>query len=269
MPEDTRFSDTPSSNVTAQDNNQDNNQVQSVTRALHLLAVVETAGGVLSISEMASGAALTVGTTHRLAHTLLANGYLRQLPDRRYCLGSRLIALGASANALIGMRARPVLRSLADQFGESANLAVLSASSAEYVAQVAGSHSMRMFTEVGRRVPLHSTGVGKALLSMLSEEQIRKLLEPAELTSYTPTTITDLDALLDDLESIRRQGYAMDDGEMEIGVRCVAAPVSASSLMAISVSGPAARMTGGVVRSAVGALARARTDLIAILDDHA
>jgi IclR family acetate operon transcriptional repressor len=243
-------------------------QVQSVTRALALLDIVEAAGGVLGISEMANQSSLPVGTTHRLAHTLVASGYLRQLPDRRYCLASRLITLGTSANALIGMRARPVLRDLTDRTGESANLAVLSANSAEYVAQVPGFHSMRTFTEVGRRVPLHSTGVGKALLSMLSNHQVRHILKTSDLTSYTPTTITRMDALLDDIESIRTQGYALDDGEMEIGVRCVAVPLRAASLLAVSVSGPTVRMTREKLNSAIAVLTDAQTELTSLLDDH-
>ena len=86
-------------------------------------------------------------------------------PDRRYSLGSRLVPLGADAHALLGERALPVLRALAELTGESANLAVLTQGRAEYVAQAPGRHTMRTFTEVGNRVELHCTGVGKALLA--------------------------------------------------------------------------------------------------------
>ena len=91
-------------------------------------------------------------------------GYLRHTSDRRYSLGSRLIPLGADAHALLGERALPALRGLAELTGETANLAVLTQGRAEYVAQAPGRHTMRTFTEVGNRVELHCTGVGKALL---------------------------------------------------------------------------------------------------------
>ncbi len=164
--------------------------VQSVFRALDLLDTLEREGGTLGISELADLVGLPAGTVHRLATTLVDSGYLRHLSDRRYCLGSRLASLGASATALMGTQAQPVLRDLAGALGETANLAVFSSGDAEYVGQVAGSHSMRMFTEVGRRVPVHSTGVGKALLSMLADHEALRVLRREGMPSFTSSTIT-------------------------------------------------------------------------------
>ena len=239
--------------------------VQSVARALGLLDAVEAAGGSLTISGMARQSSLSVATVHRLVQTLVASGYLRQLPDRRYCLGSRLASLGSSANKLISVHARPVLAALADQFGETANLAVLSAGTAEYVAQASGRHSMRTFTEVGHRVPLHCTGVGKAMLSLLSDEQVRRILEPAGMPAVTDTTITCIPAMLGELQTVRANGYAMDEGEMEVGVRCAAVPIAGTSIMAVSISGPAVRVTDDLTRAAVPALIRAGSRLSELL----
>jgi IclR family acetate operon transcriptional repressor len=243
--------------------------VQSVERSLDVLETVERAGGTCSISLIAAATGLPLPTVHRLVQTLAGRGYLRQLPDRRYCLGSRLVPLGAGANALLGERAAPVLRELADQLGESANLAVLAGGLAEYVAQAPGSHSMRTFTEVGRRVALHCTGVGKALLSVLADADVRALLGGSALTAQTPSTITDVDGLLRELALVRAHGHAVDEGEMEIGVRCVAVPVPAPrpavSPMAVSVSGPTVRMSGELVERAVPALVRASSRLAAAL----
>ncbi|WP_131770538.1 IclR family transcriptional regulator [Candidatus Protofrankia californiensis] len=244
--------------------------VQSVQRALTVLEVVEAAHGACSISEMATATGLPLPTIHRLVQTLAARGYLRRLPDRRYCLGSRLVPLGAGANALLGERAGPVLRGLADQLGESVNLAVLAGSLAEYVAQAPGSHSMRTFTEVGRRVSLYCTGVGKALLAMLPPDRTRTILETSPLTPRTPATITDIDELLSELSLIRSRGHALDEGEMEIGVRCVAVPVPAVPLMAgspmaVSVSGPTVRMTDELVERTLPALARTASELADVL----
>lgn len=242
--------------------------VQSVGRALDLLEALEEAAGSLSISALAEQTGLPVGTIHRLAQTLVSRGYLRQLPDRRYCLGSRLVNLGAGANALVGIRARPILRALAAEFGETANLAVLAGASAEYVAQASGSHTMRMFTEIGRRVPLHCTGVGKALLSMLDDRDVLRLLQQEGMPAHTSTTLTTQSAMLAELGTIRTRGYAIDEGEMELGVRCVAVPLRAGSLMAVSVSGPAIRLTLELVESGIRSLLRASRRLTEALDDR-
>jgi IclR family acetate operon transcriptional repressor len=103
---------------------------------------------------------------------------------------------------------------------------------------------MRMFTEVGRRVYLHCTGVGKALLAQLAPEAVWEILQRTGMPAQTERSITDPDALAEELELVRTQGYALDDAEQETGVRCVAVPVpGAPTLTAISVSGPEGRIT--------------------------
>lgn len=223
-------------------------EVQSVRRALELLDAIADSGGVASITALAEETGLPAPTVHRLAQTLVSAGYLRRAADRGYALGSRLAALGASATAHIGTRARAVLRELAGTVGESANLAVLSAGTAEYVAQAAGPHAMRLFTEVGRRVPLHSTGVGKALLARLDDDRALRILLDEGMPAATEATVTSPAAMLPELARIRELGYAIDDEEMEIGVRCVAVAFrAAGSEFAVSVSGPAVRLGTEVV----------------------
>ena len=241
--------------------------VQSVQRALELLDALDVAGGASSITALAADTSLSLGTVHRLAQTLVDAGYLRQLPDRRYCLGSRLATLGARANSLVETRARPALLGLADELGETANLAVLSGGRAEYLAQAAGRHSMRTFTEVGHRVPLHCTGVGKALLSMLTDDDACRILAESGMPAKTTATITDPDKMLMELATIRARGYVVDDEEMELGVRCVAAPLRGTSLMAVSVSGPAARMTNDFLSEAVPVVLKVSSRLAQILGD--
>jgi IclR family acetate operon transcriptional repressor len=134
------------------------------------------------------------------------------------------------------------------EIGETANMAVLEGDAVVYVAQVPSAHSMRMFTEVGRRVPAHCTGVGKALLSELSDTEVLELLRRTGMPANTPRTLTDPQALLRELAQIRTQGWAADDAEQEAGVRCVAVPVKgAPARTAISVSGPSGRITAGRV----------------------
>jgi len=235
--------------------------VQSLHRALDVLEGFAAVGGTASLSDVATACGLPLPTVHRLASTLADRGYLRRLPDRRYCLGSRLVPLATVAHALLGERAMPVLRVLAALTGESANLAVLTQGRAEYVSQAPGRHAMRIFSEVGNRVQLHCTGVGKALLAVVPPEQASRLIAAAELTAHTPATITDPAVLQVELDLIRGRGYALDEGEMEAGVRCIAVGIPGAVPMAVSVSGPSARMTDALVEVALGALRAAGTQL--------
>ena len=232
--------------------------VQSVERAFELLEIMASSGGSIALGELAARAELPQPTIHRLVRTLLSMGYVRQLENRRYALGPKLIRLGESAAQLIGAWSRPHLTELVERTGESANMAVLDNDMAVYVAQVPSPHAMRMFTEVGRRVHLHCTGVGKALLK-------RAGMPASNENSYTTP-----DALIRDIELSRSRGYAVDEGEQEIGVRCFAVPVpDAPTLTAISISGPAARLTLKSATKVTPLLKRVARDIASEFDKEA
>ncbi|OZF47381.1 IclR family transcriptional regulator [Rhodococcus sp. 14-2470-1a] len=218
--------------------------VQSVERAFELLDIMAASGGSIGISELAEAAGLPMPTVHRLIGTLVTLGYVRRLATRRYALGTKLIGLGDSATKLIGGWAKPYLSELVRQTHETSNMAFLEDDMAVYVAQVPSEHAMRMFNEVGQRVLPHSTGVGKALLSQLPDDEVRALVSRTGMAPRTVNTLNSLDALLADLAVVRSRGYAIDDGEQEVGVRCFAVPViGAPTLTAMSIAGPTARVT--------------------------
>lgn len=222
--------------------------VQSLDRALNLLEHLADAGGSMRLAELEAATGLPLPTIHRLLRSLAHNGYVRQEPSRRYALGARLIRLGESAGRSLGTWAKPRLAELVAEIGETANLAVLEVDAVVYVAQVPSAHSMRMFTEVGRRVSAHSTGVGKALLSQMPDDEVLALLARTGMPAYTPRTHTEPVAFLAELAEVREQGWAVDDAEQEAGVRCVAVPVlAAPTRSALSVSGPSGRLTAGRV----------------------
>lgn len=226
--------------------------VRSLERAFDLLEHLADAGGEMALSELTEVSGLPMPTIYRLMRTLVNQGYVRQEPPKRYALGPRLVRLGEGASRLLGTWARPVLARLVDEVGETANMAVLEGDEAVYVAQVPSRHSMRMFTEVGRRVQPHCTGVGKALLSQLPDERVKEILARTGMEPHTPNTLTSPEALLAELAQVREQGYAVDDEEQELGVRCVAVPLrGAPALTAISVSGPSGRMTREAVPGVV------------------
>src|ERR1700761_1802226 len=228
--------------------------VQSIERAFDLLEMLADAGGALGLSELATASGLPLPTVHRLMRTLVNRGYVRQEASRRYTLGSRLIRLGEISSQMLGTSLRPYLAKLVRLTGETANLAMLDGDEVVYLAQVPSPHSMRMFTELGRRVRTHATAVGKALLAQLPPAEARALLAHG-MPAFTPTTITDAGLLMAQLEVIREQGYAVDECEQEIGVRCFAVAVpDAPAALAVSASGPTARMTDDAALRIVPAL---------------
>jgi IclR family acetate operon transcriptional repressor len=226
--------------------------VQSIERAFGLLETMADHGGMMGLSQLAATSGLPLPTIHRLLRTLVELGYLRQEPNRQYALGPRLIRLGESSSRMMSVWALPHLARLVDEIGESANLAMLDGDRIVYVAQAPSRHSMRMFTEVGRRVLPHCTAVGKAIMADMAPEDVREILRRTGMPQHTPSTITDPDEFARALAETARQGYAIDEGEQEVGVRCVAVAVpSAPAGLAISLSGPATRMTEELVDRAV------------------
>lgn len=231
-------------------------RVQSVERAFKLLELMAEAGGDVALSQLADASKLPLPTIHRIMRTLVNNGYVRQqLKSRRYELGPRLIRLGETAGQNLGAWARPYLARMAEELGETTNLAILDGDQMVYVAQVPSTYPMRMCTEVGRRVDLHCTAVGKAVLADMRPTDVTLVLFRTRMTVQTGNTIVDPAALRQELESIRLSGFAQDRGEQEVGVKCLAvaipdAPVPA----AISISGPEARMDRLPIRDVVAML---------------
>jgi IclR family acetate operon transcriptional repressor len=226
--------------------------VQSIERAFEILERMADAGGEVTLTELVTYTGLPMPTIHRLMRTLVDRGYVRQEPSRRYALAPRLIRLGDSASRLLGVWVGPHLSDLVDALGETANMALLDGDQVLYVAQVPSRHSLRTFTEVGRRVLPHCTGVGKALLAQLSPAEAQEIVVRNGMPANTPQTLTSPAALLRELAEVRSRGYALDQGEQEIGVQCIAVPVpGAPALTAISISGPEARLTPAVIQRAV------------------
>ena len=188
-------------------------------------------------------------TAHRLLGTLVARGYAAQNPaSGRYLLGYKLLELTSGVqDRLERLRtaARPHLEAIQDETGETTNLVVLEGRDVVYIESVSGTRSVRLYTEVGRSIPAHTSGAGKALLAWRDPADVATLLDGAPLAPSTPRTLTTLAALQEDLAKIRRRGYATDNEEHELGVACVATPVldHGPPIAAISVSGPISRMT--------------------------
>jgi IclR family acetate operon transcriptional repressor len=241
--------------------------VQSLDRAFAILEAMADAGGVIGLSQLAADSGLPLATIHRLVRTLVDLGYVRQEPSRQYSLGPRLMRLADGSTKRLGSLAHPYMHRVVEQLGESVNLAVLDGEEIVYVAQVQPSQNfMRMFTEVGRRVKPHATAVGKAILATKPEDEVRELLKRTGMPRRTEQTLTTPKQLFADLERIRERGYALDDGEQELGVRSVGLVVpGAPRPVALSMSGPLTRMSDDVIDKATPILRKAAENIGAAL----
>jgi IclR family acetate operon transcriptional repressor len=223
-------------------------RVQSLDRALDLLEALARADE-LGVSEVAAQTGLVPSTAHRLLSTLVARGYAAQNPATgRYLMGYKLLELSSGLQdrlARLRATARPHLEAIQRETGETTNLVVLEGRNVVYVDTVAGSQSVRLFTEVGRAIPAHTSGSGKALLAWRAPADVAALFDGVALAPVTSRTLTSVEALEEDFARIRRRGYATDNEEHELGVACVATPVldhTGQAVAAISVSGPTPRI---------------------------
>lgn len=244
-------------------------QVQSLTRGLALLArLAETEHGA-TLTELAQATGLAPSTAHRLLGSLEAQRFACQNAETgRWSIGVAAFSVG---QAFVRTRnhvalARPFMRRLVEEGGETANMAVEDRGEAVYLAQIECDQMMRAFARVGARVPMHASGVGKALLAALPGAERDVILKARPLDRLTGRTRVEPGALLADLREARSRGYAIDDEEHAIGLRCVASTIldeTGRPLAALSVSGPTARMTddrmpslGRLVSDACAALTR-------------
>jgi IclR family acetate operon transcriptional repressor len=245
-----------------------NGGVQSLDRAFGILEAMADAGGMIGLSALAERVDLPLATIHRLVRTLVDLGYVRQEPSREYSLGPRLMRLADISAKRIGAWANPAMTAAVAILRESVNLAVLDGDEIVYVAQVQPSTNfMRMFTEVGHRTLPHATAVGKAILAGRPDSEVTALLERTGMPPYTEHTLTTTAAYLRALAEVRKRNFALDEGEQELGVRCVAVSVAgAPQPMALSMSGPLSRMTDEVVSQAVPVLREAAAEIGAELN---
>jgi IclR family acetate operon transcriptional repressor len=218
-------------------------------RTLNLLNVLGEAGESLGPAELARRLSLHKTTTHRLLMALDGLGFVRRDPkEGKYSLGVKLFELGSRAIAGFQLRERaePVLRRLVEQTRETAHVCILDGSQMVSIVNVEGPWTMRSPSTVGHRSPLHCTSVGKAVIAFLPADVLDKLIDELVLKPFTPRTLVTRASLKADLARVRDRGFAVDDEEIEQGLRCVGAPIRNHTglvVAAISVAGPAFRLT--------------------------
>lgn len=244
----------------------DGGGVQSVDRALSLLDLLAQSGGGTSLTDLSARAGLNISTCHHLLATLMKAGYVAQVPGRRtYALGARVLHLGQAFMRQVDLprRAQPVLDRLNAATGEAVQLAVLQGDQVVTVAKSEARQAVRVDAGViGTSEPPHATATGKAMLAWLPDDQVRRILDANGLRRFTPNTITDRAALIEDMRHVRRNGFAVDREEFQQGVVCVGAAVrdhSGAVIGSLSASAPAFRASEdhlAVMRHAVAQAAR-------------
>ena len=231
-------------------------RLSSVANSIRLTKAFSEAEFEMGISALALRLGLAKSTVHRLATTLVEYDILEQNRETgKYRLGLALFELGTLVRRKMDVmnEAQGQIHALADLTGETVQLAILDHLSVLYIRIRESRQAVRMSSGLGSRAPAHATSVGKVLLAFRSAETVGQVIENG-LPRYTPNTITEPAALTAELASIRARGHAIDDEEIEVGLRCVAAPIrdhSGRVIAAISVAAPVQRMTRKIVQHTI------------------
>lgn len=225
---------------------QNESNVKSLSRAIRVLECFSLSEPELGVTEIARKLDMQKSTIYNILSTFQQHGYVIQDPKTsKYCLGFKILHLSYIVNQHLGLRELllPYLHKIADAAREVCYFGILDQQEVLYIDAVYPTGQVQQRTILGERAPLYCTGLGKAMLAYLPQDQLDALLA-TEMKSYTPYTLCKPDALRTNLEEIRLNGYAVDNMEHEFGVRCVAVPLFGANgqpVAAVSVSGPSPR----------------------------
>ena len=235
--------------------------VKSADRVLTLIELLTEHRDGLTFTELQEFTGWPRSSLYGLVRTMADRHHLEFDPHSQgYRIGVRIWEAGQAFNWSIRIAeiAMPHMRDAMERLNETVQLAVLDGTDNIYIAKVEASHSLKLDSFVGARLPAYATGIGKVLLAGLDESELDERLEGAELTQYTKTTITSMDHLREVLRDIRTQGFAIDNEEFTLGARCWAVPVfdvAGNVTAAVSTSIPTVRVSDGIEDAAVEILA--------------
>jgi len=240
---------------------------KSAARALDILDVLCSHPDGLSFTTLLQILQFPKSSLHELLSILCARGYVDLDPDsRNYTPGIRVWENGQAylQHRNLVCESRPVMESIVHALNETVQLAVLDGVENVYLAKVDCSHPLRLASEVGKRLPAHATGLGKVLLANLPDEELVARLRQHTLATFTPHTIADKALLLKELAAIRERGFAIDNEEYHLGLRCVAVPIRDShdrDTAALSASIPIMRADADQLSLALRLLAKGSLDI--------
>ena len=214
-------------------------KLSSVDKSLQVLELLIQNPGGLSLSEISSRLNFPPSTTHHILKTFMPYDYITQNQEtKKYALGFKFLEISKKIldNVDIRVIANKYIRKLHENCKEAVHLAILRNDKVIYIDKIDNPQGLSLATYVGFSTDPHAAAGGKVLLSGLSEREVRNIYEKRPLKTYGKNTITNMAQLLEELENIRKQGYAIDNEEYYEGVRCVAAPVKAGGKIAAAIS---------------------------------
>jgi DNA-binding IclR family transcriptional regulator len=222
--------------------------IQAVSHALDLLEQFHDDVDELGVTELSKRLKLHKNNVFRLLATLESRGYIEQnKATENYRLGLKALELGQTFIKQMGLlrQAKPILEKMVAECNETCYVAIFKEGHVVYLDMVETDMTVRVVSRVGSRLPAYCTAAGKIHLAHMSDEEINEILPDKELKPYTSTTLKSRDALKKELETIAEEGYAIDNEELDLGVRCVAAPIrdyTRRIVGSISISGPNMRL---------------------------
>jgi len=245
-------------------------QLQSLDRAISVLEMLGLSDRPLSLAEVCQQMHLHKSTAHRSLMVLERNALIERTPENRFRLGLKLYELGNRAVEQIDLRTHvhPYFVRLASDLGETVHLSVLRKTSIVYLDKAGTNGKVCTNSRTGSTNPVYCTSMGKAMLAFQPLETIERIISKTRFVRFTPKTLCSREALLLALDKIRHRGYAIDDEEHELGVRCVGAPIfnpNGQAVAALSVSGPVSHITPQSVSSIADHLLRCCRDISASL----
>lgn len=227
-----------------------NNSVQSIDRVLDILEVLSAAPQGLALSDLAAATSLHASTAHRLLASLANRGYVRKDSENgNYRLTLRLYEISRRVSTVLNLfsASKPMLEKLSNDVKEIVHLVERDGNDVVYLHKFEPFlRSINITSSVGLHNPMYCTGVGKSIMAYLPTKDVLSIWNSTQVIQFTPKTITTWEALQEDLSRVRDRGYAIDDEEHDLGVRCIAAPIynwNGTPVGAMSISGPIARMT--------------------------
>ena len=246
--------------------------VQSIDRVLDILEALSAVPQGMLLTELSAKVGLHVSTTHRLVHMLLDRGYaMKEQETGKYRLTLRTFEIGSRVSSVWDLMsmAKPYLDDLASQSQEAVHLVERDGNGVVYLYKAEPFRQLvRMGSHYGLRNPMYCTGVGKSILALLPEEEVDRIWSSESITAFSPNTITDLEQMHRELAQIRQRGYAIDDEEHELGVRCMAVAIrnwQGKPIAAVSISAPASRMDAAMMERMLPKLQSAAGSISAML----
>ena len=223
----------------------DEKQMSAVSRTLAILEALSKVEAI-NLENLAKLTRLPKATLLRFLSTLVSLGYVHRDAADTYSLTLKMFSIGSRSLSHIDLItvARPFAKKLAEELGETVHMGILEDDSAVYVLKEESKYTIRMYSRVGKAIPLYCTAIGKIFLSEMDDDQLDSYLKDHSLKPFTPKSISDEQALREELKRIKDSGWSMDDEEHEMNIKCIAAPIrdyTGKTIAAISASWPVFR----------------------------